>query len=151
MKKIVFILPLILLVGCTNKVEENKYAYLDYKNNLEKQEIFSKEKLDFNSYFNIKRENKEVIDYSIIIDNPTVNMHRVKALLIHDYTQDEIFPSIGILDEPMELLKDSNSRIILKGKIQTMDDISNVKFRLYLEYVDDDGIENKIYYKLSRG
>ena len=151
MKKIVFILPLILLVGCTNKVEENKYAYLDYKNNLEKQEIFSKEKLDFNSYFNIKRENKEVIDYSIIIDNPTVNMHQVKALLIHDYTQDEIFPSIGILDEPVELLRDSNSRITLKGKIQTIDDIKNIKFKLYIEYIDDNGTENKIYYKVSRG
>lgn len=151
MKKIVFILPLILLVGCTNKVEDNKYAYLDYKNNLAKREIFNEEENDFNSYFNIIRENEEVINYSVIIDSPSINMYRVKALLIHDYTQDEIFPSVGILDEPVELLKDSDSKIILKGKIQTTNDISNVKFKLYLEYVDDNGIENKTYYQISRG
>ena len=34
---------------------------------------------------------------------------------------------------------------------QTIDDISDTKFKLYLEYVDDDGLENSIYYEVHRG
>ena len=33
------------------------------------------------------------------------------------------------MDEPVELLKDSDSSIELKGIIQTTDDVSNVKFK----------------------
>lgn len=153
MKKIVvLLLPLILLMGCTNEVEENKYAYLEYKNELQEQENFDEEEdIDFNAYFNIKRETEEVVNYSIIIDNPNIDMHEVKALLIHDYIQEEAFPSVGILDTPVELLKDSEDKIVLQGTIQTTDVISNVKFKLYLEYIDDEGTENKIYYQVARG
>ena len=141
-----------LLVGCTNKVEESKISYLEYKNVLQKQQVFNEEdKSDFNTYFNIKRENEEIIHYSITINNPTINMYKVKALLIHDYSQEEAFPSVGILDEPVELLTNSDNKIELKGKLQTIKDISNVKFKLYLEYIDDNGYENKIYYQVSRG
>ena len=61
MKKIMLIIPiLILLVGCTTKEEENKIAYLEYKNNLEKREIFNgEESLDFNVYFTIERINED--------------------------------------------------------------------------------------------
>ena len=153
MKKILLTLPLImLLVGCTNEIEENKIAYLEYKSDLQKQEVFNEEdKSDFNTYFNIKRETEEIINYSITINNPTINMHKVKALLIHDYSQEEAFPSVGILDNSVELLTDSDNKIELKGKLQTTKDISNVKFKLYLEYIDDNGNENKIYYQVSRG
>lgn len=152
MKKLVLLLPLILLVGCTNNIEENKYAYLEYKHELEEQKEFStREEIDFNAYFNIERENEEVVNYSIAIQEPNTDMHNVKALLIHDYVQEEAFPSIGILDEPVELQKDSEDRIVLEGKIQTIEDISDVKFKLYLEYIDSEGNENKIYYQVLRG
>ena len=152
MKKIVLLLPLIFLVGCTNEVEESKYAYLEYKHELEVQEEFtSREEIDFNAYFNIERENEEVFNYGIVIKEPSIDMHNVKALLIHDYVQDEAFPSVGILDSPVELKKDSEDKIILEGKIQTIEDITDVKFKLYLEYIDSEGIENKIYYDVSRG
>lgn len=151
-KLVVLILPLVFLVGCTNEVEENKYAYLEYKSELEEQENFSSEEdINFNVYFNIIRENEEIVNYSVIIDHLSINMYDVKALLIHDYTYDEAFPSIGILGNPVDLLKDTDSKIELKGQIQTIDDISNVQFKLYLEYKDDNGLENKIYYQLSRG
>lgn len=152
MRKVILILPLILLMGCTNEVEESKYAYLDYKSELQKQEDFStQEEIDFNTYFNIERENEEVVNYSVVINNPNVDMHNVKALLIHDYVQDEVYPSVGIMGEPVALLKNSSDEIVLKGTFLTTDDISNVKFKLYLEYVDDEGQENKIYYQVLRG
>ena len=152
MKKIMLFLPLVLLMGCTNEVEESKYAYLDYKNELQEQEVFDEEDdIDFNTYFNIIREDEEIVNYSVVINSPNIDMYNVKALLIHDYMQDDAFPSVGIMDEPVELLKDSDGSIELKGTIQTTDDVSNVKFKLYIEYIDSEGLENKIYYQVSRG
>ena len=144
-------IPILLLTACTSN-EEDKIAYLEYKNELEKQETFSPEdELDFNVYFNISKEGEEITNYSILINNPKVNMHKVKALLIHNYIIDEAYPSIGIMDKPVELLKDNNNKIELKGKIQTSENISNVKYKLYIEYTTDDGKENKIYYDVKRG
>lgn len=153
MKKILLILPLLLLlVGCTNKVEENKIAYLEYKSKLQEQETFTEEEsVDFNTFFNIERENEETVKYNMTIDNPNINMHEVKALLIHDSIQDEAYPSVGILDKPLELTKESEDKITLSGTIQTIEEISDVTFKLYLEYKDDDGEKNKIYYQVSRG
>ena len=152
MKKILVVIVLLLLTGCTNKVEEEKYAYLEYKNNLEEQKDFvSQESLEFNTYFNLVRETEEKVTYSLVIDSPKVNMNNVKALLIHDFVTDDVFPSVGIFDEPVTLHKDSNDKIYLEGIIQTIDDISDTKFKLYLEYVDDDGLENSIYYEVHRG
>ena len=143
-KLVVLIIPILLLTACTSN-EEDKIAYLEYKNELEKQETFSPEdELDFNVYFNISKEGEEITNYSILINNPKVNMHKVKALLIHNYIIDEAYPSIGIMDKPVELLKDNNNKIELKGKIQTSENISNVKYKLYIEYTTDDGKENKI-------
>ena len=50
MKKLLIIIPLLfILIGCTNKEEENKIAYLEYKNELEQRDIFNgEETLDFN-------------------------------------------------------------------------------------------------------
>lgn len=152
MKKILVVIVLLLLTGCTNKVEEDKYAYLEYKNNLEEQKDFvSQESLEFNTYFNLIRETEEKVTYSLVIDSPKVNMNNVKALLIHDFVTDDVFPSVGIFDEPVTLHKDSNDKIVLEGSIQTIEDISDTKFKLYLEYVDDDGLENSIYYEVHRG
>ena len=151
MKKIlILIIPILLLTACTSN-EEDKIAYLEYKNELEKKEVFSSEDdLDFNVYFNVKKEGEEITNYSVLINNPKVNMHNVKALLIHNYMIDEAYPSVGILDSPVNLSVDTSDKIVLKGKIQTSEDISNVKYKLYIEYTDDDGNENKIYYDVKK-
>lgn len=153
MKKLVVLIPLLLLlVGCTNNVEQNRIAYLEYKNELEQQETFVMEdEMHFNIYFNIERKNEEVVNYSVIINEPTIDMYNVKALLIHDYYQDEVFPSVGIFDNKIDLKKDNENNIKLFGTIQTSEDISNVCFKLYLEYQDENGEENKIYYEVARG
>jgi len=152
MKKLALLLPLILLVGCTNEVEENKYSYLEYKHELEEADKFtSSDEIEFNTYFNIERETEEIVKYSITIKDFKIDMFDVKVLLIHDYMQDEAYPSIGILDNSIEVKKDSEDEIYLEGKIQTIDDIKDVKFKLYLEYIDNEGLKNKVYYQLSRG
>ncbi len=152
MKKLLLIIPLfLLLIGCSNKVEDNKFAYLEYKNNLEKQEEFvDNDGLDFNTFFNIEREGDKV-NYSLIINNPKIDMHKVKALLIHNYDNTDMYPSIGIFDDTKELLRGSEDSIKLEGNILSSDDLSDVKFKLYLEYVNDNNDKEEIYYEVQRG
>lgn len=152
MKKVLIILSLFLLVGCTSKLEDEKIAYLEYKSDLEKQEEFTdNSSLEYNIFFNIERENEEQVNYKLTINNPKINMHDVKALLIHDYSSEEAFPSVGIFDEGVTLDKDSDESISLEGNIISSKDIGDVKFKLYLEYKDDNNEENKIYYEVQRG
>lgn len=153
MKKILLIIPLLfILIGCTNKQEEDKMAYLEYKNELEERNIFNgDENIDFNVYFNIEKIDEEITDYSLVIDNPKINMHKIKALLIHDFVNEDVYPSVGIFDEPKELNANSEDKVVLNGNIQTINDISNTKFKLYLEYTDDNNNLNKIYYEVNRG
>lgn len=152
MKKLLFIIPLfLLLVGCSSKHEDNKFAYIEYKNNLEKQEEFSNgDDLDFNTFFNIDRDGDKV-NYSLIINNPNIDMKNIKALLINDYASEEIYPSIGIFNEVKTIYKGTNDSITLNGTIVSSDDISNVKFKLYLEYINDDNQKEEIYYEVQRG
>lgn len=151
-RKLILILPLALLVGCTNKVEEEKVAYLEYKNELAVQEEYtSEEDLEFNTYFNLDRVDEETIGYSILIDNPKTNMSNVKALLIHDFATDDVFPSVGIFDDPVVLRKDTDDKITLKGTIKTISDEKDIHFKLYLEYTLEDGNQNKVYYEVNRG
>ncbi len=152
MKKILLIIPILLLLfGCSNKVEDNKFAYIEYKNNLEKQEEFmDNDGLDFNTFFNIDRDG-DTVNYSLTINNPKINMHNVKALLIHNYNSNDIYPSIGIFDEPKELLESSNDNIKLEGSILSSDDLSDINFKLYLEYTNDEEVKEEIYYEVQRG
>lgn len=152
MKKILLIIPMfLLLIGCTNKVEDNKFAYLEYKNNLEKQEEFiDNDGLDFNAFFNIDRDG-DTVKYSLTINNPKIDMHKVKALLIHNYDNVDTYPSVGIFDEPKELLNSSNDSIKLEGNILSADELSDIKFKLYLEYINDKKEKEEIYYEVQRG
>ena len=78
-------------------------------------------------------------------------MYNVKALLVHDYMNEDAFPSVGIFDDPVTLRKDSADKIKLNGTINTTADTGTINFKLYLEYTDDNGEENKIYYEVKRG
>ena len=144
MKRYLFIIVgLLFLVGCSTKEENEKYAYLEYKNDLESQDVYDEEdSLDFDTYFNIIRnkDDNEKVDYSIVIDKPEINMYNVKALLVHDY-----------MNEDVTLRKNSADKIKLNGTINTTADTGNINFKLYLEYTDDNGEENKIYYEVKRG
>ncbi len=152
MKKVLLIIPLVLLlIGCSNKVEDDKFSYLEYKKNLEKQEDFiNNDELDFNTFFDIERDGDK-INYSLTIDNPKIDMHNVKAILIHNYPIEDTYPTVGIFNETKEILFNSGNSIKLEGTILSSDDISDVKFKLYLEYTTDEDEKEEIYYEVQRG
>lgn len=151
MKRILLIIPLLLLlVGCKDEHENEKYAYLEYKNNLEKQEEFiNDDSLDFNTFFDIVRDGDKV-NYKLVINNPKKNMHNIKGMLINDFAGVEEYPTVGIFDKPKSLYTEHYGSIVFEGTILSADDISDVKFKLYLEYNDEDG-EEKIYSEIRRG
>ena len=163
MKKLFLIFGLVfILAGCSNQVEigidedveDNKLAYLDIKDNLTNQEDFSNlEDIPCNITASVDRINEEEISYRIIIDDPKVNMYDVEALLIHNNFTEDIFPSIGILDETESLLVDGQDvkGISLVGYIETTKEISEVdlELRLWLKYIDEEGLDHEFYYKVD--
>ena len=158
MKKLVVLIFIVFLVGCSNiKIEQNeeinkeKEDYLAIKNELNSvKEYVNDDDLPCDVTISIDRINKEEISYRAIVDNPKIDMYNVKALLIHDYFTEDIFPSIGIFDEPQNLIigNEEVKGFELVGYIETSKDI-DVNLKLYLEYTDINGNISDIYYKYN--
>ena len=142
MKKILVVISLIILItGCSNEVqididtnvEDEKVAYLDIKDNLNKQEEFNKiEDIPCDIKMSVDRISEEEISYRVIIDNPKSDMKNIEALLIHNNFTEDIFPSIGLFDDKQSLLVDNEEvkGISLVGYIETIHEI--VQFDLEL-------------------
>ena len=158
MKKLIMILLAAFIVGCSsvkietdNKIVEEKQDYLAIKDELNSADKYiSDENLPCDIKISLDRINKEEISYRAIIDNPKTNMYNIKALLIHDYFTEDIFPSIGIFDEPQNLIigNEEVKGFELVGYIETSKDI-DVNLKLYLEYTDINGNISDIYYKYN--
>ena len=119
MKKLLVLLCF-LLVGCSNSV------YDDYVKELKNSEASSE--VPFDIEFNIDNVNENRIIYQVIIDNPKVDASNVKALVIHDAKTEDIFPSVGIVDETINL--NEQKGIILMGYINKTEDIN---FKVLIE------------------
>lgn len=163
MKKVVMVLASIALVtGCATEVEvgidknveENKITYLDIKDDLtNKNEFINSDELPCSITASVDRINEEEVSYRVIIDNPSINMNNVEALLIHNNFSEDIFPSIGIFDNKESLLvgNEDLKGIELVGYIETTKKIKdlNLELKLWLKYIDDEGNKQEIYYKLE--
>ena len=154
MKKflIISITLILCLTGCnkTTKIDQEKEDYLAIKQDLLKNNNFiQEEELPFDLNIYVNRVNDEEISYRAIIDNEKENMHNVKAILVHNYFTDDIFPSIGIFDDGVDLLTNSEEvkGISLVGYINSTKDINNLEYRVYIEYKNDNDEIKKIYYK----
>lgn len=158
MKKfnILLILLLILVTGCTNKNtgEEDKSEYLAMKSNLiENEEFLEASDLDFDITISVDRINDEEVSYRVIIDNPKVNMNDIKAMVVHNYYTEDIFPSLGLFDDKESLVvgNEDVKGIELVGYIDTTKDIDelNLELKIWVEYTLDDGEVKDIYYKAT--
>lgn len=151
MKKIFCLcLMLLLLSGCQNKEEEAKNEYIAYKNNLLSRTDYE-EDIPLDIVVDIKRKDTESVSYKVILSNSKENMHNIKAMVVNNYNNEDVFPSVGLFNEKEELLvENTDKEITLKGNIETTKNISKLKLnlKLWIEYDDDNGETKEIYYQL---
>ena len=124
MKKLLVLL--ILLVGCSKPS-----VYDMYVSELKKNDNIS-ENIPFDIQFYIDNVNEGRIIYQVVIDNPKVEATSVKALVIHDIKTNDVFPSVGLVDDPIDLSKEKG--IILIGYVNKLKDI---KFKVLIETEND--------------
>ena len=155
MKKFLLIILIVLLTGCTNQEENVKNEYIAMKNSLLAANIINEnsEKLPLDIIINLDRNNDEVITYDVILNNPRENMHDIKAMVVHNYYSEEIFPSIGVFEEEKNFLINNQEQqeIKLTGIIETTKNISNINLevKVWLQYTNDSGEIKEIYYKTT--
>ena len=155
MKKFLLIILIFFLTGCTNNEETIKNEYIAMKSNLLSANIINETEanLPLDIIININRDNEEHITYDVILNNPKENMHNIKAIVVHNYYSEEIFPSVGVFDTVQNLLinNEENKEIKLTGTIETTKNISNMnlEIKLWLQYKNDLGEIKEIYYKTT--
>ena len=153
MKKIFLVIIIaILITGCDNKKETEKNEYLAMKSNLlENKEFTSNENLNCEILTDIDKTNEETIEYNVTISNPKENMNNIKAIVVHNYYTEEVFPSVGLFNKKINLLTNNKENINLNGIIETKNDIDSLELELkvLIEYTTDDGKIKDIYYKTT--
>ena len=154
MKKLYVLLLfcLFFLSGCQNEKENKKNEYIALKKEVLKSGNHEYENLPVDIITTIERTDSENISYKTIITNPCENMHNIKVMLVHNYQNEEVYPSVGIFDEPKELLVENTEEIILEDVIRTEKNISklDLELKLLIEYINDFGEKKDIYYKTTK-
>lgn len=153
MKKILCIIMILLLTGCSSTKTKEEIVYNDYVQMLKKS-TYSETSLPFDVEIFIDKIIETEVTYRVIIDNPKVSLYNIETIVIHDMHTEDVFPSSGIFDDKLNLIpgvinKSSNyvEGIILAGYIPYDDDISKleVNFKLLFIYEDNDGSHTIIY------
>ncbi len=130
MKKAFLILIIFLITGCTNQKALEK-QYYKYINDVNECDYFANESYPFDINITLEKLNDNYLIYHVYIDNPKEDLYDIKALVTHNYKTDDVFPSSGLYEEPLNLLMNINSKnyikgIILSGYIETTKDINDI-------------------------
>lgn len=158
MKKTLLLIVLLLFVltGCKNEEESEKSEYLAMKSDLlAKEEFTDTSDIVCDITFSLDRLDEEKVTYSVILNNPKENMNDIKAIVVHNYYTEEVFPTIGLFDKSTDLLvngqNDKDSSVELTGNIETTNDIDNLdlELKILIEYKTDSGEIKDIYYKTT--
>lgn len=158
MKKTLLLIVLLLFVltGCKNEEESEKSEYLAMKSDLlAKEEFTDVSDIVCDITFSLDRLDEEKVTYSVILNNPKENMNDIKAIVVHNYYTEEVFPTIGLFDKSTDLLvngqNDKDSSVELTGNIETTNDIDNLdlELKILIEYKTDSGEVKDIYYKTT--
>ncbi|MEG2322391.1 MAG: hypothetical protein RSB71_02765 [Bacilli bacterium] len=114
------IILILLLTGCHNN-------YDNYVEETKGVKVSLQLPCDINFYIDEVNENRLI--YQVIIDNPQYELKDVKAMVVHNVKTNDVFPSIGIVDNVITLNKD-NKGIILIGHVDKKD---KIEFKVLLE------------------
>lgn len=153
MKKlsILCLLCFLLLSGCENKEEKAKASYMEAKSKLiEEKKWIKEQELPLNIEIDIKRLDEERVKYKIIFSDPKEDMNKIKIMAVHNYYSEALYPSIGIFNKETSLLKGNDNQIILEDSLKTTKNIDdlNLKFKIWIQYLNNQNEEKEIYYIL---
>lgn len=143
MKKVLIIILLSLLIGCTKNINKEENLYNKYVNELKNIET-SSENIPFEINFSIEEINEDFLSYTVLLDRKGILMNNIESILIHDKVSENAFPSIGILDSKITLDKDNTKKgIKLTGYIEKQNDIT---FKFMIKYISEENKEEKYFY-----
>lgn len=142
----IFLLIILLFTGCNNLSAEDK-LYNRYVKDLKEQEKFDQE-FPFTITINIEKLTDYEITYHLVIDNFKENVNSIRALVIHDQKTDDVYPSVGIFEDKIDLAKEKKKGILLIGYIDYQQEIEDFHgtFKAMITY-EQDGKEVTKYYK----
>ena len=150
---LLLIISLFFISGCENKEEVTKNEYLAMKNETLDEANYINDYLPLDIIVYIDRVGEEEVCYKVTLANPQENMHDIKALVVHNYYTEDIFPSIGLFDDDESLIVGNEEvrGIELVGYIDTTKDIDelNLELKIWIQYIDDNGEVKDIYYKAT--
>lgn len=143
-----------IIIGCSKddnvknkETENNKEKYLKYVQKLKNIDESTKD-MPFNVNVEYNKVNENEVRFEVSIDNPKGTVKNIKALAIHNYQTDDIFPSVGIFDDSVTLVEGEKPEgIVLAGYIPYTDDIDdlNVEVKVIIKY-EYDGKKSVGYY-----
>lgn len=122
MKKIALLLCF-FIIGCSKPT-----VYEEYVSYLQDSEQVS-ESIPFDIKVYVDDVNEEKWIYQVVIDNAKEEMNNIRALVIHNIQTKDVFPSIGIVDEPVSF-DDKTKGINLVGYVNKNE---NLKFKILVE------------------
>jgi hypothetical protein len=132
------------LWGCTNNSNFVYDSYIDKLSTINE----SSTNLPFKVNITVEKLTDDDLIYQVIIDNPDELLYNVKAMIVHDVKVNDIFPSIGIIDEPINLANTSkegfSKGIILTGYLPYQEEY-NIKFKVLIEYTLNNQTFTKYY------
>lgn len=156
MKKVLVILLVFIFAGCTlfskdevkeSKIEEEKNAYIKYVKEVKKIEK-SSEDLPFNIEVKYDKLSDDEVRYQVVIDKPKGEIHNIKAVAVHNKQTDDVFPSTGIFEEPMDLIPNEKPEgIILVGYIPSAKPLDSFEceIKLIIEYTYENKTQISYY------
>lgn len=153
MKKVLLLMMfLVLIIGCKNKEENVKSNYLLMKSSLLEAKKFTDiNKIPCDITVDVKRLNDEKVSYKVILSSAKEDLHDLKVIVVHNYYTENVFPSVGFFDKTKSLKTNDDATIVLKGEIETSDDIDklNLELKILIQYKDNDNKIKDIYYKTT--
>ena len=139
MKKIIIFLTILLFTGCNS----NYKTYNNYKKELENIKKTTKN-IPFNIRIKNDRLSDNIIRYQMELDNVKQDITSVSAIIVHDKKTNDIFPTIGIFDEKINIYKNKKPKgLYLVGYIDSKEEINNknIEYKVLIKYK----INNKSY------
>ena len=108
--KLMIFLSIFMLLGCSTQKKEKPYSkkqyneYMQYYKLLKKRKTFDTSCQDCSIQLVTNRISSTKIRYDIVINNPNLEMQKVKAIALIDLN-DKNIPSIGLLEKDSFSLK----------------------------------------------